>query len=190
MSAEAAEALASALAAVKKDLAWIYTTWSLQGPTLEACTALTAMAQEEAGHARALLGVAGIERRDHGIPCLETMPETWPELVGTAGMVELAVIDVVRALRDGANPSLSARTAKMTVEEGFHANLFHGWFPILAADARAVSERFAAAVRRTVPEIEKWLGGLDDLAVEAGVAAPGELLAAATPAPVETGPPA
>lgn len=190
MSDEAAEVLASAVAAVKLDLAWIYTTWSLQGPTLEACTALTAMAQEEAGHARALLGVAGVERRDHGIPCLETMPETWPDLVGTAGLVELAVVDVVRRLRDGANPTLAARTAKMAVEEGFHAHLFHGWFPLLADDAPAVAERLDKAVRRATPEIEKWLSGLDDLAVEAGVVAPGEQFAASAPAPLEAHPPA
>jgi 1,2-phenylacetyl-CoA epoxidase catalytic subunit len=175
MTFEAGERLAAALATVKEDLARVYTVWSLHGPTLEACTALTAMAQEEAGHARALLAVSGNQEAASPLACLHDVPEEWPELVGRAGTVELAVASVVHALRAGADPALAARTAKMSVEEGFHEDLFRGWFRVLEADVPAVAEPFRDAVRVAEGEVRDWLKVLDDLAVDAGVCAPGEL---------------
>lgn len=184
MNPDASERLAAALAATKDRLARIYTVWSLQGPTLEACTALTAMAQEEAGHARALMGIAGDQHAEFGLACLDDIPTTWPGLVGSVGLVELAVVGVVRVVRNGGNAILSARTAKMAVEEAFHEDLFRGWFPLLVSEAAPVVERFRSALAAAHPQLEKWLTGLDELAVEAGVARPGELLAAALPPPV------
>jgi len=181
MTRAAEERLAAAVAAIKDELASVYTVWSLRGPTLEACTALTAMAQEEAGHARALLAVSGDQPPEHRLAFLEHVPDDWPELVGTAGTAELAVSAVVHALRAGQNPGLASRTAKMAVEESFHEDLFRGWFRILSGDAPAVAERFRDAARAARAEVGDWLKALDELAVEAGVAAPGELASIALP---------
>src|SRR5882672_1453182 len=133
MTRAAEERLAAAVAAVKDELARVYTVWSLRGPTLEACTALTAMAQEEAGHARALLAVSGDQPPEHRLAFLEHVPDDWPELVGSAG------------------------TAEMAVEESFHEDLFRGWFRILSGDAPAVAERFRDAARAARAEIGDWL---------------------------------
>ena len=73
---QATQRLVASIVAVKFDLARIYTDWSVRGPKLEASTAVTAMAQEEAFHEAFFRGWSEVLRAESG-PVERTFKESW-----------------------------------------------------------------------------------------------------------------
>jgi ring-1,2-phenylacetyl-CoA epoxidase subunit PaaC len=171
-----AELLAAAVVAVKEDLGWMYTDWSVRTPTLESSTAVTAMAQEEVGHARVLGGLVPDGVAGEPIPCLRDQAPTWPELIGIVTPVELALAELTRALADCRHDLLRSRTRKMADEERFHELFVEGWSNLLGADTTEVSGAFFAAARRSQPETGAWVERLDALAADGDILDSGTLV--------------
>ncbi|MEA2252126.1 MAG: hypothetical protein QOI62_732 [Solirubrobacteraceae bacterium] len=169
MAPPAADLLVAAVAAVKVDLGWLYTDWSVRAPTLESSTAVTAMAQEEVGHARVLGGLVAGDLEGERIACVRDGASTWPALVGTVGPVELALGRLTRALAGCRHDALRSRARKMAEEERFHELFVEGWSDLLGADAPEVSGAFFEAVARSQGQTAAWVASMDALAAEGDV---------------------
>ena len=180
--------LIAAMVAVKQQLAGIYTDWCVRGPKLEASTAITAMAQEEQGHARVLSGLLETASTSEALPCLGRPLASWPEMVGSAGPADVALARLTRALATCPDPALQARLRKMADEERFHEAFYQGWFALLETDEPAVARIFWDARIRAEAEVVNWLGNLDALATEAGLAPAGTLRRACAPGTVRPQP--
>jgi hypothetical protein len=174
--APADQRLAAAVAAVKADLGWMYTDWSVRAPTLESSTAVTAMAQEEVGHARVLGGLVPDDLAGDAIPCLQGTAASWPELIGVVAPVELALAELTRQLAVCRHELLRSRARKMAEEERFHELFVEGWTGLLGADEGEVSAAFAEGVRRSRDETAAWVQRLDALAAEGDVLDAGALV--------------
>jgi 1,2-phenylacetyl-CoA epoxidase catalytic subunit len=175
-AATADQRLAAAVAAVKVDLGWMYTDWSVRAPTLESSTAVTAMAQEEVGHARVLGGLVPDGVEGEGIPCLRQPATSWPELIGIVAPVELALAELTRRLSGCGHELLRSRARKMAEEERFHELFVEGWCGLLGADAREVAAAFADGVRRSQDETAAWVEHLDALSAEGAILDAGALV--------------
>jgi hypothetical protein len=76
----------------------------------------------------------------------------------------------------------------MADEERFHEAFYRGWFALLEADEPAVARIFWDARIRAEAEVVNWLGNLDALATEAGLAPAGTLRRACAPGTVRPQP--
>jgi ring-1,2-phenylacetyl-CoA epoxidase subunit PaaA/ring-1,2-phenylacetyl-CoA epoxidase subunit PaaC len=160
-AAAPADRLIAAIAAVKTDLAWLYTDWSVRAPTLESSTAITAMAQEEVGHARVLGGLVDESVEGERIACLREPVASWPELLGTVAPAELALAELARALGACRHDALRARVRKMADEERFHELFVEGWSALLEDDAPDVTAAFRQALGRAQEQTAAWIERLD-----------------------------
>src|SRR5262249_41452742 len=139
----------------------IYTQWSVRGPSLESSTAIAAMSQEQAGYAKTLDRLAdGVSPEVCPVPSLRAVPATWPELIGAAGTVELALAAALDQWRAGAEGSLTRNLDKMAQEIGYHARFFRGWFQELDDDTSQVGVLFDRARATTEQEVWSWLSTL------------------------------
>jgi hypothetical protein len=181
------ERLAAAVVAVKVDLGWMYTDWSVRAPTLESSTAVTAMAQEEVGHARVLGGIVPDLVQGESIPCLREPASSWPAFIGLVTPVELAMAELTRRLAGCRHDLLRSRARKMADEERFHELFIEGWAGLLDADASEVASAFADGVRRSQRETAAWVERLDALAAEGEVLDAGELVEHCLPRVLEIG---
>jgi 1,2-phenylacetyl-CoA epoxidase catalytic subunit len=182
-----AELLIAAVAAVKADLGWTYTDWSVRAPTLESSTAVTAMAQEEVGHARVLNGLVQGEVEGERIACVHEPASSWPELIGIVSPVEFALAGLTRALAGCRHDGLRSRARKMADEERFHELFMEGWSGLLGTDTTDVSSAFREALRRSEPETAAWVERLDALAAEGDVLDPGTLVERCSPGVMRIG---
>src|SRR5580700_431215 len=135
----------SELAGVKLRLRGLYVRWCVGGPTLEASSALAAMAQEESGHARILTRLAGSH---HAASDLDRLMPTetitaWPELVGMVGPVESASVAVLQRIVDSDNAPIARNITKILTEERHHAQFFSGWFTELEQNHNSAGAIFA-----------------------------------------------
>lgn len=174
-AAAPADRLIAAMAAVKNDLAWLYTDWSVRAPTLESSTAITAMAQEEVGHARVLGGLVGEGVEGERIACLGQPVASWPELLGTVAPAELALAEMARALGACRHEALRARVRKMADEERFHELFVEGWSALLEEDAPEVTAAFRQALGRAQEQTAAWIERRDGDAAAGDVLDPGVL---------------
>jgi 1,2-phenylacetyl-CoA epoxidase catalytic subunit len=181
-------ALANVVVAVadnKYFLAHRLAEWGVGAPSLEAAVACTAIAQEEAGHARGLysllatfpVGTAPVplEREDDRDRkyCVGYLLE--PSASWYAGVASLVLIDrALTVLLDSAAESSVAELRKRFVrilgDESFHRRFADGRVMELAADpaeARALAEQLA----RLLPETLCWFGPEGEPGLEALVAA-------------------
>jgi hypothetical protein len=157
--AQALERVAAELAAAKERVARIFTDWSIRGPTLEASTALAAMAQEAAGHARVCGRLAGHCPPDNLRPPqgLTTIPSSWPELIATVGTAELALGLLLDRLVASEDPPIRRQLAKMAVEERYHRRFFLGWFAELENDPSPAGALFTSARATGEADALAWL---------------------------------
>ena len=167
--------IAASIVAAKTALARIYTNWSVRGPSLEASTAVTAMAQEEAGHARVLKRLTK-DADGNPLTCLDRNPESWPQMIGTVGAVEVAMGRIIRALSRSRNEEWRGRAVKMAMEERFHEDFFSGWSASLSRESEGARRVYEEARIEADREVTGWLENLDALAADAGILAEGELL--------------
>ena len=157
----AARRVGADLAAVKFRLARSYLEWSVGGPTLEASTAMAAMSQEEAGHARSIRRMGGGAVSDPlPFPVLEKSPESWPELIGTLGVAELTLATILDGLSACPDADVRRHVAKMAVEERYHRRFYTGWFTELAGDDSTAGEIFRERRSVTEAQARDWLDAL------------------------------
>jgi 1,2-phenylacetyl-CoA epoxidase catalytic subunit len=189
-SDEVVASLASVVVAVadnKYFLAHRLAEWGVGAPSLEAAVACTAIAQEEAGHARGLYSLLAafpeatapvpLEREDDRVRkycvgyLLEPNP-SWYAAVASLVLIDRALTELVEAAADSAFAELRKRAVRILGDESFHRRFADGRVLELAvnrAEARALADQFA----RLLPETLCWFGpegepGLEAL-VEAGV---------------------
>lgn len=148
-------------ASICKALSEIYTQWCVRGPSLEASTAIAAMSQEQAGYSRMLDRLAeGMTPEACPLPSLLASPASWPELVGIAGTVELALAAALSQWRTSVDDSAIRNLTKMAQELGYHARFFRGWFQVFDDDISQASVMFNHARATTELEVWSWLSTL------------------------------
>jgi 1,2-phenylacetyl-CoA epoxidase catalytic subunit len=163
-----------ALADTKRWLGVRYAEWCDGAPTLEASVAASAMAQDELGHARALLPLLkefpGI---DPGIPAeaprteyasvafLDQPFSTWPTFVAANVLIGHALTIALASARRSGYVPLKTRAVKILEEERFHWLHGEGWFKRLAADAKEGID-LANRIEDILPQALCWFGPADD----------------------------
>lgn len=168
----ARQAISADLSQLKAQLRQLYIQWCVSGPTLESSSALAAMAQEESGHTRILARLAA--GMTGTVSAAELVPvgriTSWPDLIGTAGPLELALAALLGELKSSGDPEFGRHLPKMAAEERHHAQFFTGWFEELGTDFSEAGSSFAKARDRSEARIAAWLDDAAPLLSEAGVA--------------------
>jgi 1,2-phenylacetyl-CoA epoxidase catalytic subunit len=189
--AEAA-ALASLVVAVadnKYFLAHRLAGWGVGAPALESAVACTAIAQEEAGHARGLYSLledlpaelrpVPLERGDdrprkYAVSFLLDEGDSWYRAVASLALIDHAMTTLLEACIDSSVAELRKRADRILGDETFHARFVDGRMRELAT-APAEAEALEAELAALLPETLCWFGppgetGLE-LLVSAGVVA-------------------
>jgi hypothetical protein len=168
----ARQTVSADLSQLKARLRQLYIQWCVSGPTLESSSALAAMAQEETGHTRILsrlaAGATGTARAAELMPAGEI--SSWPELIGTAGPLEIALAALLGELKSSGDPEFSRHLPKMAAEERHHAQFFTGWFEELGTDYSEAGSVFVKARETSEARIAAWLDDAAPLLSEAGAA--------------------
>jgi ring-1,2-phenylacetyl-CoA epoxidase subunit PaaA/ring-1,2-phenylacetyl-CoA epoxidase subunit PaaC len=191
---EEAAALANVVVAVadnKYFLAHRLAAWGVGAPALESAVACTAIAQEEAGHARGLYSLlegfpaelrpVPLEREDdrdrkYAVSYLLEGSDSWYRAVAALALMDFAMTTLLEACTDPSVPELRKRADRILGDERFHLRYVEGRLRELAgssAEATAVEQELAALL----PETLCWFGppaepGLE-LLVAAGIVALG-----------------
>lgn len=183
--------LVVAVADNKYFLAHRLARWGVGAPSLESAVACTAIAQEEAGHARGLyallaefpseLAPVPLEREDdrerkYAVSFLLEPNDSWYRAVAALVLMDGAMTTLLEAARTSSHDELRKRAVRILGDEGFHRRYAHGRVRELAAtpaEAAALEEELAALL----PEVLCWFGpygepGMRAL-VDAGVVARG-----------------
>jgi 1,2-phenylacetyl-CoA epoxidase catalytic subunit len=189
-----AAALANLVVAVadnKYFLAHRLAGWGVGAPALESAVACTAIAQEEAGHARGLYSLlehfpaelrpVPLERendrdRKYAVSYLLDGTDSWYRAVAAVALMDFAMTTLLEACTDSSVGELRKRADRILGDERFHIRYIEGRLRELGAtpaEAAAVEEELAALL----PETLCWFGppgepGLE-LLVAAGVVARG-----------------
>jgi 1,2-phenylacetyl-CoA epoxidase catalytic subunit len=172
---EEAAALANLVVAVadnKYFLAHRLAGWGVGAPALESAVACTAIAQEEAGHARGLYSLledlprelrpVPLEREDdrdrkYAVSFLVEGSDSWYRAVAALGLMDLAMTTLLEACVDSSFAELRKRADRILGDERFHARYVEGRLRELGAspaEATALEEELAALL----PETLCWFG--------------------------------
>jgi ring-1,2-phenylacetyl-CoA epoxidase subunit PaaC len=189
-----AAALANVVVAVadnKYFLAHRLAAWGVGAPALESAVACTAIAQEEAGHARGLYSLledlpselrpVPLEREDdrdrkYAVSYLLDGSASWYRAVAALALMDFAMTTLLEACMDSSVAELRKRADRILGDERFHLRYVEGRLRELAAspaESAALEEELAALL----PETLCWFGppaepGLE-LLVAAGIVARG-----------------
>ena len=183
--ARAAANLVAALADNKYVLAQRLATWGVGAPTLESAVACTAIAQEEAGHARGLYSLLEslpgeyaplpLEREDdrerkYALSYLLEPSTSFVRGVAALALADRAFTVVLDAAAESSLDGRRKRAVRVLADEAFHRRYADGRLRELAR-SRDLERELAALL----PETLCWFGppgetGLDAL-VDAGVLA-------------------
>ena len=176
-----------ALADNKYFLAHRLAAWGVGAPALESAVACTAIAQEEAGHARGLYSLledfpaelrpVPLERGDdrarrYAVSFLLEDDSSWYRAVATLALIDFALTTLLEACTDSSVSELRKRADRILGDERFHVRFVDGRLRELGAspaEAAALEQELTALL----PETLCWFGpsgepGLE-LLVEAGV---------------------
>ena len=191
---EEAAALANVVVSVadnKYFLAHRLAGWGVGAPALESAVACTAIAQEEAGHARGLYSLledlpselrpVPLEREDdrerkYAVSYLLEGTDSWYRAVAALALIDFAMTTLLEACGDSSVAELRKRADRILGDERFHLRYVEGRLRELGASPaeHAVLEEELAAL---LPETLCWFGppsepGLE-LLVSAGIVARG-----------------
>jgi 1,2-phenylacetyl-CoA epoxidase catalytic subunit len=146
--------------------------WGVGAPALESAIACTAIAQEEAGHARGLYSLledfpaevrpVTLEREDdrdrkYAVSFLLEGSDSWYRAVAALGLIDLAMTTLLEACADSSFAELRKRADRILGDERFHARYVEGRLRELGAlsvEATALEEELAALL----PETLCWFG--------------------------------
>jgi 1,2-phenylacetyl-CoA epoxidase catalytic subunit len=187
--AAGASAVVVALADNKFFLAHRLAAWGVGAPALESSVACTAIAQEEAGHARVLYSLLEsfpeghrplpLEReedrkRKYAMSFLREDTASWVRGIAAFTLVDRALTTVLEACRESSISELRKRALRILDDEGFHEKYANGRVRELA-ESPAERGALEAEMAALLPEVLCWFGpegeaGLE-LLVEAGVLA-------------------
>jgi 1,2-phenylacetyl-CoA epoxidase catalytic subunit len=176
-----------ALADNKFFLAHRLAAWGVGAPALESSVACTAIAQEEAGHARVLYSLlesfpeehrpVPLEReedreRKYAMSFLRVDTTSWVHGIAAFTLVDRALTTLLEACRDSSISELRKRALRILGDEGFHQKYADGRVRELA-ESPAECGALEAEVATLLPEVLCWFGpegeaGLE-LLVQAGV---------------------
>lgn len=147
-----------------------YAEWCDSGPTLEAAVAASAMAQDELGHARALLPLLrefpelppelqGEDRAEYRhVAFLDQPLAGWPAFVAVNTLFDRALTLVFEAATASRYFPLQQRARKIVDEERFHRLHGEGWFRRLARAGAASHATLQDAVSHVWLETVCWYG--------------------------------
>lgn len=161
--------------------------WGVGAPALESSVACTAIAQEEAGHARVLYSLLEsfpeehrplpLEReedrqRKYAMSFLRQDTTSWVHGIAAFALVDRALTTLLDACRESSISELRKRTLRILGDEGFHQKYANGRVRELA-ESPAQCAALEAEMTSLLPEVLCWFGpdgeaGLE-LLVEAGV---------------------
>jgi 1,2-phenylacetyl-CoA epoxidase catalytic subunit len=157
--------------------------WGVGAPALESAVACTAIAQEEAGHARALYSLLqdfprevapiALEREDdrerkYALSFLRRSEPSFVRGIAVLTLVDRALAVMLGACADSSFAELRKRAVRILGDEGFHQRYADGRVRELAG-----RPEFEAELRALLPEVLCWFGpegeeGLE-LLVDAGI---------------------
>jgi 1,2-phenylacetyl-CoA epoxidase catalytic subunit len=181
----AAANLVVVLADNKYFLAHRLAEWGVGAPSLESAVACTAIAQEEAGHARGLyalleefpaeLAPVQLEREDDRARkyCVSYVLEptaSWYHAVAALVLLDRALTTILSAAIGSTLPGLQKRAVRILADESFHRRYADGRLRELAADpaeAAVLQSRLVALL----PETLCLFGPKDEPGLESLVAA-------------------
>jgi ring-1,2-phenylacetyl-CoA epoxidase subunit PaaA/ring-1,2-phenylacetyl-CoA epoxidase subunit PaaC len=168
--------LVVALADNKYFLAHRLAGWGVGAPTLESAVACTAIAQEEAGHARGLYSLledfpselrpVPLERehdraRKYAVSFLLDASDSWYRAVAATALMDLSMTTLLEACAGSSFAELRKRADRILGDERFHARFAEGRLRELGAsrpEATALEEEIAALL----PETLCWFGPPDE----------------------------
>lgn len=145
-------------------------------PALESAVACTAIAQEEAGHARGLYSLLeefpselrpvplereGDRARKYAVSFVLEESESWYRAVAALALIDLALTTLLEACVDSSFAELRKRADRILGDERFHARFAEGRLRELSvarAEATALEEELAALL----PETLCWFGPPDE----------------------------
>jgi 1,2-phenylacetyl-CoA epoxidase catalytic subunit len=176
-----------ALADNKFLLAHRLAAWGVGAPALESSVACTAIAQEEAGHARVLYSLlesfpeehrpVPLEReedreRKYALSFLREDTTSWVHGIAAFALVDRALTTLLEACRESSISELRKRALRILGDEGFHEKYANGRVRELASSP-AECAALEVEVTSLLPEVLCWFGpegeaGLE-LLVEASV---------------------
>ncbi len=172
-SPETRQALANfllSLADNKRFIGMRYAEWCDGGPTLEAAVAASAMAQDELGHARALLPLLRefpelppeLQSEDrtvyHHVAFLDQPFSGWPAFVAVNALFDRALTLIFEAATASRYLPLQQRARKILDEEKFHGLHGEGWFRRLARAGGSSHAALQKAVSNVWLETLCWYG--------------------------------
>jgi ring-1,2-phenylacetyl-CoA epoxidase subunit PaaC len=185
---EEAAALANLVAAVadnKYFLAHRLAGWGVGAPALESAVACTAIAQEEAGHARGLYSLledfppelrpVPLERGDdrprkYAVSYLLDPSDSWYRAVAALALMDLAMTTLLEACANSSLSELRKRADRILGDERFHVRYVEGRLRELGAspaEAVTLEDELAALL----PETLCWFGPPGERGLELLVAA-------------------
>jgi ring-1,2-phenylacetyl-CoA epoxidase subunit PaaC len=190
LSPQLAQATANvvvALADNKYFLAHRLATWGVGAPALESSVACTAIAQEEAGHARVLYSLLEsfpeeyrplpLEREDdrerkYALSFLREETTSWVHGIAVFTLVDRALTTLLEACLESSLAELRKRAVRILGDETFHRKYATGRVRELASSPKE-GAALEAELAALLPEVLCWFGpegepGLE-LLVEAGV---------------------
>jgi 1,2-phenylacetyl-CoA epoxidase catalytic subunit len=182
-----AAALANLVVAIadnKYFLAHRLVGWGVGAPALESAVACTAIAQEEAGHARGLYSLLeefpeelrpvplerGDERdRKYVVSFLLNASQSWYRAVASLALIDFAMTTLLDACADSSVAELRKRAVRILGDETFHQRYVEGRLRELAAEppeALVLEDELAALL----PETLCWFGPAGEQGLRALVA--------------------
>ena len=175
-SAAAAANVVVAIADNKYFLARRLAEWGVAAPALESAVACTAVAQEEAGHARALYSLLGdfprevapipLEREDdrerkYALSFLRRTGGSFVHGMAALTLVDRALTVVLEACTDSSFGELRKRAVRILGDEPFHRRYADGRVRELAGRSD-----FEAGLAAQLPEVLCWFGHEGEEGVE------------------------
>ncbi len=184
---EAAASLVVTLADNKYFLAHRLSAWGVGAPALESAVACTAIAQEEAGHARGLyslledfpagLAPVSLEREDararkYALSYVVEPSTSWFRGVATMLLLDRGLTVVLEAAQDSSMGELRKRAVRILGDEPFHARYAEGRLRE-HAEVPAEADALTRELEFLLPETLCWFGPEGEegmkLLVDAGI---------------------